>query len=261
MRCEDFIIELFCRVDDAMIDEPQHSQAKLAPSEIVTLALVFVIKGVKKRAYYRWLQANWGHLFPSLPERTRLFRLFVTHREWSRQFLASPTVLGVIDTYGIEWIHPIREGRSRDPLGKKGISNKRWIVGGKLCLLLSQIGLVVDWDWDTANVFDTKFHPIIEEFRERMLILADSGFHAKEGDPENLKICARGTWNVRMLVETVFSMLTNLCHFKKMSDRVWDAFEARLAYTMAAFNILVQWHGLQPDEHGFIPLSIAEFVL
>jgi hypothetical protein len=25
--------------------------------------------------------------------------------------LAAPTVLGVIDTYGIELIHPIREGR------------------------------------------------------------------------------------------------------------------------------------------------------
>jgi len=34
-----------------------------------------------------------------------------------------------------------------------------------------------------------------------------------------------------------------------------------LAYTMAAYNLLVQWHGLQPDENGFIPLSIAEFTL
>jgi hypothetical protein len=30
---------------------------------------------------------------------------------------------------------------------------------------------------------------------------------------------------------------------------------------MAAFNLLIQWHGLQPDLDGFIHLSIAEFSL
>jgi len=34
-----------------------------------------------------------------------------------------------------------------------------------------------------------------------------------------------------------------------------------LAFTMAAFNILVQWHGLKPDDLGFVHLSIAEFSL
>ena len=31
--------------------------------------------------------------------------------------------------------------------------------------------------------------------------------------------------------------------------------------TLAVFNILAQWHGLVPDEEGFVPLSIAEFSL
>jgi len=43
-----------------------------------------------------------------------------------------------------------------------------------------------------------------------------------------------------MLVETVLSMLTLVCHFKKVMHRVWAYFHARLAFTMAAFNILVQ---------------------
>jgi len=30
---------------------------------------------------------------------------------------------------------------------------------------------------------------------------------------------------------------------------------------MAVFNVLVQWHGLQPHASGFVPLSIAEFSL
>jgi hypothetical protein len=38
----------------------------------------------------------------------------------------------------IELIHPMREGRSLAQIGKKGQSNHRWIVGGKLCFILNQ---------------------------------------------------------------------------------------------------------------------------
>ena len=64
-----------------------------------------------------------------------------------------------------------------------------------------------------------------------------------------------------MVIETILSMLTTVCHFKKVAHRIWDYFESRLAYTMALFNILVQWHGLEPDEDGYVRLSIAEFSL
>src|SRR2546422_9096843 len=48
---------------------------------------------------------------------------------------------------------------------------------------------------------------------------------------------------------------------KKVMHRVWAYFHARLAFTMTAFNVLVQWHGLRPNASGFVPLSIAEFSL
>jgi hypothetical protein len=57
------------------------------------------------------------------------------------------------------------------------------------------------------------------------------------------------------------SMLTPVCHFKKVMHRVWASFHARLAFTMAAYNVLVQWYGLVPHASGFVPLSIAEFSL
>jgi hypothetical protein len=258
---EDFITELFCRVDDAMTDTPKHIQAELYPSEVATLALLFAIKGVGNRAFYRWLERDFKHLFPRLPERTRLFRLFAAHDEWARRFLAAPSVLGVIDAYGIELIHPMREGRTPHQIGKKGLSNHRWIVGGKLCLLLNKLGLVVDWAADTANVSDTRFQPLIKRYEDEMIVCSDTGFHAKTGDPHNLKVCPRGTWNSRMMVETVLSMLTLVNHFKKVMHRVWRYFEMRLGWTMAAFNILTQWHGLEPDEDGIVHLSIAEFSL
>src|SRR6266516_4660284 len=95
----------------------------------------------------------------------------------------------------------------------------------------------------------------------RSLPSSDTGFHAAEGDPSNLKLCERGEWQDSMLVETMLAMLTVVCHFKKVMHRVWAYFHARLAFTMAAFNVLVQWHGFEHNASGFVPLSIAEFCL
>src|SRR5712691_5052762 len=141
----EFITALFYHVDEQLRTMPKHPEAHLWPSELVTLGLLHALKGVGNRAFYRWLTRDYRPLFPRLPERTRLFRLFRTHQDWTQAFLATPTVLGVIDTYGIELIHPMREGRSPQQIGRKGLSNHRWIVGGKLCLLLNQYGLVVGW--------------------------------------------------------------------------------------------------------------------
>jgi hypothetical protein len=261
MTTVDLITALFYEVDEQLRTMPKHPEAHLWPSEVVTLGLLHALKGVGNRAFYRWLTRDYRALFPRLPERTRLFRLFKTHHTWSEVFLASPTVLGIIDTYGVELIHPRREGRSPQQIGRKGLSNHRWIVGGKLCLVVNQYGLVVAWACDTANVADNTFQWLIRQFDERMIVLSDTAFHAAEGDPANLKLCRRGEWEERILIETVLSMLTLVCHFKKVMHRVWAYFQARLAFTMAAFNVLVQWHGFQPTASGVVPLSIAEFSL
>src|SRR5262249_47402373 len=119
----EFITALFCQGDDQLSGFPKHPEAHLWPSEVVTRGLLHALKGVGNRPFYRWVTRDYRALFPRLPERTRLFRLFKTHQAWTQAFLASPTVLGVIDTYGIELIHPIREGRSPQPIGPKCLSN------------------------------------------------------------------------------------------------------------------------------------------
>jgi len=265
MTTIDFITELYCRVAEPLAQtdkEQKHSQAKLYPSEIVTLALLFALKGVGQRAFWRWLTRDYRVLFPQLPSRTRLFRLFNSHQPLAEAFLAAPSLLGLIDSYGIELLHPRREGRSEEQIGKKGKSNWRWIVGGKLCFVLNHVGLIVAWDCDTANVYDgSAFQTIVEQFEDEMVIFADMGWDKKGWHPDNLRLCKRGEWNVRMLVETVLSMLTQVCHFKHMAHKSWRYFQSHLGYAMALFNLLAQWHGFQPDEDGFVPLSIAEFSL
>lgn len=85
-----------------------------------------------------------------------------------------------------------------------------------------------------------------------MIVLADTGFHRAKslplartgGDPANVKICRRGQWNVRMIVETTFSMITAVWGSKQMRHITWRGFEAHLSYLMAAFNLLAQWSGV-----------------
>lgn len=228
MPTEDFIAGLFCRVDDVMHHHhvPKHPQSSLYPSEVVTLGLLFALKGTSTRAFYRWVNQDLRPLFPHLPERTRLFRLFAAHHNWTRLFLETPTALGLCDSYGIELLHPMRQGRSEKQIGKKGLSNHRWIVGVKLALVLNQWGLVVDWDTNTANFSDQIFHPLIEKFDGEMIVFTDTGFHAKESDPANMKVCPRGTWNDRMTIETVFSMLHGVCRIKKVVHRLWEHLKA-----------------------------------
>ena len=69
---------------------PKHPEARLWPSEVVTLGLLHALKGVGNRPFYRWLTRDYRPLFPRLPERTRLFRLFTTHQGWTQAFLVFP---------------------------------------------------------------------------------------------------------------------------------------------------------------------------
>ena len=98
MTTQDFIIALFYAVDQEMLDVPKRPDATLSPSEVVILALLFAIKGGGTRAFSRWVACDYLPLFPQVPERTRLARLFKTHTAWTARFLAVPTVLGVADS-------------------------------------------------------------------------------------------------------------------------------------------------------------------
>jgi len=93
----------------------RHLQAKLYPSELVTIGILFSLKGGYFRAFYRWLKRDYGDWFGdgTLPQRTRLDRLLKTHQDWCNLLLAGPIFFTVIDSYPIELIFPIRARRSK----------------------------------------------------------------------------------------------------------------------------------------------------
>ena len=97
MTTEYFITGLFTHVDDQFNEQGingKHPHAKLYVSEVITLGLLFALKGGGNRAFYRWLSRDYGALFPQLPTRVRLFRRLNTYRDLIDTFKTQLSVRG-----------------------------------------------------------------------------------------------------------------------------------------------------------------------
>ena len=260
MTTEMIIILIFCAVDKGLGEVPKERNAKLYPSEIVTIGILFALKGGRFRAFYRWLKRDWDGLFGGLPHRTALQRQLRSHEHRADRLLAEASLLNVIDSFPIELLFPIRQGRSAQQIGTKNKDKGRWSIGLKVCWILNRLGQVVGWHWLPMNHSDQDFLPLVGLLKEDGLVLSDLGFRCKTGVPDNLKLCLKGTWNDRMLIETTFSLLTVVCRAKQMFHRTAHHLQARLAYTAAMFNVLI---GLDRQLHPDDPFrtSIAEFSL
>jgi len=253
MSTEEIIIRLFCMVDDIIGPVKKRSDAHLHDSEIVTIGLLFSLKGGRYRGFYYWLRANYLKLFPKLPDVTRLLRLLQSRAHYTDEFLEDPTFFTIADTYGIELIHPRREGRSPDQIGKKGKSNGRWIVGIKLGWLINREGKVVTWQWDTANVSDREFRDMPLAYNGETITLCDFGFREADAPHENMLFCEKGTWNERYAVETDFSWVCGLFNSKKIYHRKRPYIDARLGYMTALMNCLLDMTDTKR--------SLAQFVI
>ncbi len=115
MTTEDIIIQIFMVVDDELPKLAKHPQAKLYPSELETLGILFALKGGHFRAFYRWLKRDYDALFAGLPERSRLLRLLKKHQAWCGHLLAQPSFFTVIDSYPIELF-----------LAARGVAASKW---------------------------------------------------------------------------------------------------------------------------------------
>jgi hypothetical protein len=82
------------------------------------------------------------------------------------------------DSILCEAIHPIRGGLKTHWAGKNK-SKDRWMVGIKVVVIV----YILSWELDTANIHDQHFAWLVEKFEVN--VLSNSGFQAKEDDPEN----------------------------------------------------------------------------
>jgi hypothetical protein len=120
---------------------------------------------------------------------------------------------------------------------------------------VSQKGDILEWAMDPSNIFDKHFAWIVEHFKVKAL--SDTGFHSKDGAPENLKICHRGKQNERMMLESVFSLIKRLLGLKQIQAKTRQGFELAVSSIFALFNMLLEMNrrlGLYTEK-----TSIAHF--
>src|SRR5260221_13595446 len=117
MTTEEIIILIFCAVDNGLGFVRKERNAKLYPSEVVTIGILFALKGGRFRAFYRWLKRDFEQLFAGLPDRTNVLRQLSTYQSLTDALMEQPSVLNVVDSYPIELIFPIRAGRSPQQFG------------------------------------------------------------------------------------------------------------------------------------------------
>lgn len=197
LRDDDIILYLFYAIAEGLKEkDKKHSQGKMYLSEIILCGVLFALYGRSFRRFHPWLLKR--KIFPDLPERSRLQRLVNHYGYLCEKFLGNKTFYGILDSFGIEVIHPIREGRSEESkeISKKGKSNHRWIVGRKVAVTINQQYEIVKMNDDTDNVCDNTFNE--EQQNAADITLTDQGFKKKEGTSENFKICKKGQWNERM---------------------------------------------------------------
>jgi hypothetical protein len=72
---------------------------------------------------------------------------------------------------------------------------------------------------------------VVDSVTEQMVVFADDAFAKVDWHPPHLRLCQRGEWNDRMIIETVLSMLTLICRFKKVMHRAWEYFKSHGYYS------------------------------
>ncbi len=107
MTTEDIIIHIFYHVDNALGKVGKDPCAKLYPREVVTIGILFALKGGYFRAFYRWLKRDFDRLFGGLPDRTNVARQLRDCQQLTDALIAEPSMLNVVDSYPMELIFPI----------------------------------------------------------------------------------------------------------------------------------------------------------
>jgi hypothetical protein len=235
LREDDIIWYLLTAIVDTLgKKDKKHPLGKLYLSDIIVCGVLFAL-----RRFHAWLSQL---KLLNLPERSRLCRILIKYKTVCNQFLSTETFFNVIDSFGVEIINPVREGRSEQSkkVSKKGKSNKQWIVGRKINVSISGALEIIDYQDATANVCDNTFDKYYE-IKDTSIYLTDNGYRKQEkngGTPDNFKICKKGTWNDdRMWIERLFSLWTRICNMKHSFHRSVKGFQAKVAYLVALTNI------------------------
>ena len=291
MNLNDFIVNLFCEIDDFMKKYfPERTlrqrgpMPQLADSEVLTMEIVGEIIGLETdKAIFEFFRRFYLDEFPKLSCRVTFARQAA--KLWAiKQSLFKHIVerfkdtIVVLDSFPI---HICRFARARGSKLFKGVAHygkelgNQTFYGFRLHVKINSIGMIQAFDLTAANVHDIN---MVEELTDgdRGLLLADRAYLSQalkqqllarkglelsvptkygkptELSPKQLKIRKR----IRRLIETVGNQLMNNLHIKKVWARDLWHFVNRICRKILAHTFCV----LFCVRKGIKPLSFSKLI-
>jgi len=257
MSIEDFIITVFCIIDDELeklLDGKKLRQrgrhAQLTDSEVITMEVVgeFLGKDADK-SIWEYFSSHWAHLFPNIPTRTNFVResanLHIVKQKLQENLAitlgALRDSLHLIDGFPMPVCKFARAHFSHIFKGDAAYgycaTKKERYYGFHGHLLISSMGLVTTGTFTAANIDERDVCPELAE-KIKGLMLGDKGFIRPELQRElainglSLQTPLRDNmkdtrskkllnWmkNTRRLIETVIGQLTERFHIERVRAR------------------------------------------
>lgn len=256
MNDTDMITLIFATIDDIVktinLDPKPGPNGRLSESEILTLMVIYPILKpfCKLNRFYDWINWNFKHLFPNMPDYTRILRLFVKNKEllfYIMRKLSDTNSFGlVVDGTPIGVMEAIRGKFAksfRDARKVKCASKNEWHFGFLLVLVIDQQGTIT-----TANIgveAEVKqLENIIEDLKDKWF-LADLGYrskamHEKYWEEKQIAIKLTGG-KERQWIENVIGFLKDKLGLSRIRGvRKTPAFLARVYSILCAYNLYVK---------------------
>ena len=256
MNDTDMITLIFTTIDDLVksikLDPEPGPKGKLTESEILTLMVLHPILKpfCKLKMFYQWINWNFKHLFPNMPDYTRILRLFVKNKELMVYIMtkfSDPNSFGlVVDGTPVGVMEVIRGKFAksfRDARKVKCASKNEWHFGFLLVLFIDQEGAIT-----FANISVEaevkQLENILEDLKDRW-VLGDKGYSGKEIH-ERLWIDKQTKVKItggkeRQWIENVIDFLKDKLGLSRIRGvRKTPAFLARVYSMLCAYNLCVK---------------------
>ena len=286
MSTEDFIIAVFCLIDDqlkSLLNGKKLRQrgfsTKLTDSEVITMEIVSEFLGLDQdKAIWQYFKRHWGHFFPEMPDRTNFARqaanLHVIKRMLQEKLAgllgACQDQLHIIDglpmpvcKFARAYFSPLFKG---DAAYGYCASKQERFYGFRGHIVISSIGVITSATFAAANIDERDVCPgLVRNLRG--LLLGDKGYirpclkeelelthlHLLTPVRENMQEdrpydFVKWITSSRRLVETVIGQLSERFHIEKVRARDLWHHASRFWRKLLAHTVCVRINTIRGNE-------------
>jgi len=285
------VLELFCDVDDFMLNFARHYQASqlkaskqrdraghLCPSEVMTILIHFHQSHYRTfKAYYMdHVQVHLSSEFPHLVSYPRFValipRMMVPLLAYLQSRYGNCTGISFIDSTALRVCHPKRISGHRvfAADAKRGKSSMGWFYGFKLHLAVNDQGELLACCLTPGNVDDRKPVPsMVKRLRGKLIgdrgyisapltqMLFEQGLHLITRLRKNMKnrlmhLSDKLLLRKRAIIESIIDQLKNISQIEHSRHRSPTNFVVHLIAGLIAYSHQDKKPSLHLDEHALL---------